>query len=548
MSASPLIGLFAEARAEFARLLAELAPYGLTVDPATELREGEGLLCYYDLGDGHIHLSLPDPTRPLGAFAGILYRNLLGLADEAEFAALIRLQLPWLLAHELGHYFRHQCGRFGADLWFEEQVANQFASALTEHRLDPAAREALIGLLRRVLAHLGPQVGVSDLAAATFLDPIQALGAAGVLRRATVRSIEIVQELFGQSSEAILGIAPSISGALRGSLEQRRGAIDVFNDEYAAGLARYVYLQYGWMLLELQTPERPYVDGVARQHLGRSVELLGAPGRGNAASAEAITACYFAHVALRGRGGALSRYFFKRYRSLLLGQIEGALVAADRSALQVDLRCLIDDDDDDELGTLDALNFLAPPALRRLFPAALAAAGAPARPTWCFPDESDRRLFALAEGAADEAAATTLARLDQLALSDVYRGLSAELLVDLTAIMQRVHVSASDALIWQGSDNDDVFLIVVGGFEVRAIHGEGEVILGHLGPGDIAGELAFLRGEPRAATLRATCPSECLVLRAASLRVLAYEHPALPMRLARMLARQICTRPLTPTG
>ncbi len=548
MTASPLVGLFAEARAEFERLLAELAPYGLVLDPATELREGQGILCYYDLGDGHIHLSLPDPTNPLGVFQAIIFRGLLGLADDDELAALIRLQLPWLLAHELGHYFRHRCGRFGADLWFEEQVANQFASALTEHRLDPGARETLSRLLRRVLGHLGPQVGASDNAVATFLDPIQALGAAGVLRRATVRSIEVVQELFGQSSEAILRLAPAMSGALRASLEQRRGAIDVFNDEYVAGLARYAYLQFGWMLLELQTPERPYVDGVARQHLGRSVELLASPGPGSATSAAAIATCFHAHAALRGQGDVLPRYFFKRYRSLLLGRIEEAVVAAGSRALQVDLRCLVDSDDDDELGTLDALTFLAPPALRALFPATLAAVGPPSRASWSFPHDTDGRLFALAEGAADEAAATTLARLEQLERSEVYRGLSSELLLDLTALMQRVHVSPGDVLIWQGSDNDDVFLIVRGAFEVRAHDGEHETLLGHLGPGDIAGELAFLRGDVRAATLRAIHPSECLVLRAASLRVLAYEHPALPMRLARMLARRVAGRPPMTTG
>ncbi|MCB9106942.1 MAG: hypothetical protein H6633_22255 [Anaerolineales bacterium] len=44
----------------------EFAAYGLEADPGIELRQGNGVLCYYSLEDRHIYLSVPDFSRPVG--------------------------------------------------------------------------------------------------------------------------------------------------------------------------------------------------------------------------------------------------------------------------------------------------------------------------------------------------------------------------------------------------------------------------------------------------------------------------------------------------
>ena len=183
---------------------------------------------------------------------------------------------------------------------------------------------------------------------------------------------------------------------------------------------------------------------------------------------------------------------------------------------------------------------LVPPALRGLFPAALRDAPAPDAPL-PLPCETDARLWAhVAAGADDPAAATTLARLGELDRAEVYRALPAELQLEITRCLHRVRLTAHEVLFWEGSTNDDVFMLISGALEVvRGAGSAAERHLARVSPGELVGDMAFVSGEPRSATLRATAPSELLVLRSAALRRLAFEHPALPMHIARVLARRL---------
>ena len=56
--------LFQLGRQSLQALIDELAVHDVTVDPALELRQGEGLLSYYSLQDEQIYLSVPDPCQP----------------------------------------------------------------------------------------------------------------------------------------------------------------------------------------------------------------------------------------------------------------------------------------------------------------------------------------------------------------------------------------------------------------------------------------------------------------------------------------------------
>lgn len=542
-SASPLSGLFDDAKARFEKLRAELAIYGLVVPPSVELREGQGLLCYYDLQDGNIHLSLPDPSHPLGVFQAAIFRSLLRCADDAELASLIRLILPMLLAHELGHYFRHRSGRFGADLWFEEQVANQFAAAVIEHRFPPKERDELTRFMHRTLDHLASEVDSKHIATESYLDPLQALGASGLLGQQTVRILELFQGLFSVSPEQILRAAPRIPTEVLERLAQRQETIDGFNDTYTSGLARYVYFQFGWMLIELETPEQHYVDEVAQQHFGLDRPLLPLIAHSQTPTEEEIFTAFRAYKHLAPTSLAASRYFFKRYRSLLLDRIAQATETkgGNRKRLDVDVRRFLESQDAEDPRTLDFLATLVDADERALFPVALAER--PPRSVGlsianALQCETDARLYRhVVEGGADPAAAATLARIEQLDASEVFRALPAELLIRLTHLLCRVRVPAGETLIWKGSMNDDVFMLVSGELEVLVDPDERRI--GTVSRGEMVGDMAFLTGEPRSATLRATKDTECLVLRSVSLKLLAYEHPELMTRFARVIAKRL---------
>jgi hypothetical protein len=129
--------LFELAQQYFVDFLREFAAYGILADPRMELRAGNGMLCYYDLQDGHIYLALPDPNDPVGRLQLLFLRSLLHTTSQDELLNFLRLFIPHLIAHELAHHFRHRYGLFTANLWHEEQVANQLAVAVTKHRLAP---------------------------------------------------------------------------------------------------------------------------------------------------------------------------------------------------------------------------------------------------------------------------------------------------------------------------------------------------------------------------------------------------------------------------
>ncbi len=132
-------------------------------------------------------------------------------------------------------------------------------------------------------------------------------------------------------------------------------------------------------------------------------------------------------------------------------------------------------------------------------------------------------------------------RLSVLLGTAFYGGLPAALLFDLALVALPLHLGVGEALTWQGAVDDDVYLVVSGSLEilVASSPSEAPVSLGILAAGEVVGEVSFLSGEPRSATLVAREPTECLVLAALSMRLLGYAHPELLLRLGRLLARRL---------
>lgn len=544
MHPSPLAGLFDEAVSRFEHFRADLAAHGLDIGADTHLCRGDGVLCHYDRGDGNIHLSLPDPSDPLGRFTAAVFQSVLHCDDEADLADLVRLLLPTLIAHELGHLLRDRHGLFGDDLWFEEQVANRMAAALTQHLYTASQRATLIRKMRRTLHHLAQSVGSEHLAVSSYMDPLKAFAASGLLAPTAVRSLQLVQRLLSLSPERVLRAMPHAPHAVLDRFAERRETIADFNEDYSAGVARYVYFQFGWLLIQLESAEHCYVDEVAQLHLMRPAVLLPRIEPQAEPQADWIRSCFDAHRTLAVRAPAASAYFLKRYRSLLLDKVLAAQAGMDEAGAALDgqARRLIESQIEEDAGALDLLAAVAPPELRSLFPGAMAAR-AEALPASNFACETDRRLWRQADGGGDdEAAASTLDRLIQLHASEVYRTLSAELMLAMCHAMFQVRLPAGRLLIEQGSPNDDVFIVTRGAFDVLVAAGGTERRVAGMVPGEIVGDMAFLTGEPRTASIRAAQPSTCLVLRATDLKRLAFEHPTVLMRMARVIVRRLAER------
>src|SRR5262245_2776171 len=115
--------LFSFGKRCFAEITKELTCYGVEVDPKMEVRRGRGVLCYYDLGDGHIYLALPDTSSPIGKLQAMVLASTLALSGEDELFKLFELFIPHLVAHEIAHHLRHKYGLFGDNKWEEEQIA-----------------------------------------------------------------------------------------------------------------------------------------------------------------------------------------------------------------------------------------------------------------------------------------------------------------------------------------------------------------------------------------------------------------------------------------
>jgi hypothetical protein len=145
--------LFELGRQTLYALRAELAAYNIAIDPRLEVRQGAGLLCHYSLHDGHIYLSLPDPTTAQGKFKLLLYRALMNVDSNDEVMHLLKLFIPWLVAHEMGHHLRHKAGLFSADLWAEERIANQLAFAFIHGRLALVEKQEILAALAQALAN-----------------------------------------------------------------------------------------------------------------------------------------------------------------------------------------------------------------------------------------------------------------------------------------------------------------------------------------------------------------------------------------------------------
>jgi hypothetical protein len=535
------VDLFERGRECLQRQVAELASYGVAVDPALDLRRATGLLCFYDLEDGQIHFSPPTVDTPLEALRLQLVAALLGSPDTDRLLEFFALFTPRVIAHELGHHLRHHHGLFGDDLWHEEQVANQLASALTKQRLSPAERAFAIDFLRTALRGLDPHVPTGAAALLAYDNLLDALTALGHIGEAEQESMEALERLLSVSTEQILAAQGDLATDLGAELDQRARVITTFNDAYVSNLLEYMYAQMSWTYVDLISPRRHYVDEFARIHLQRQPALLPRPQAPSPPRAIEVQACYRAAEELRSSCETAADYFEKRYRALLLRALQewkrpdGTPLLGRATLAHLESWSQPDTDE------LDYAAQLAPRELRDLAPGRIGESLEAARPVEAdLPDETDRRIWRHAAlGAADEAAANTLERLRLLGAAALFRAVPAEAMLDLVHSSCRIHLAPGEALIWEGDRDNNLYVVAGGELDIFMPEGEEQRLIGTYGAGRVVGEFAFLTREPRIATVRARTATDCLVIDDNELQILCVAYPSILIEMARGLVHRI---------
>ncbi|MGQ0602165.1 MAG: cyclic nucleotide-binding domain-containing protein [Anaerolineales bacterium] len=539
-------GLFAFAQLCFRNFLEEFAHYGIESDPGLQLRQGNGMLCYYDMKDRQIYLSLPNLSEPVGKLHMLFLRSLLGCESQDELWQFFYLLIPHVIAHELAHHFRHRYGQFTDNLWYEEQVANQLAVAVTKHRLTPDEKTFARKVLPRAIESLSVKMESKHIAADSYHNILHALNVSGQIGDAALENIEMVHKYFAVKPEDILKGTGQLSPEILERLEQRDDIIDSINDEYASDAIRYIYYHIGWLYLALTGRETQYVEEFARAHLNRRAELLPLVGDDEADPDEkAVQACFKAYRETISISETGSRYFYKRYRRLLLSKLQAmALLApSQREQLKEEAGALLEmwRGREKESDALIYLAQLAPPALRRLFPQVIGEHLDPGLSLLRdLPTPTDARLWRrLVLRDEDAGAANTLHRLALLDQADIFRPLPAEVMLEITHNLCRVRLDTGEMVIWEGEVNDDVYLLVAGELEVGVMRERAFTRFDAIQPGEVFGEMAFFTREPRKAAVRAARPSECFVLKGSDLRLFAFKHPSILMQIAGVLARRL---------
>lgn len=539
------VDLFALGQEYFNKFLKEFASYGLEADSGIELRRGTGLLCYYSLEERHIYLSVPDLNNPLGKLQTLFLRSLLGCESNQELLDFFKLFIPHVIAHELAHHYRHRYGLFDDSLWHEEQVANKLAVAVVKHRLAPQEKERAKKFLRRAIETLSAKMEEKNIAVDSYYSVLHALNVSGQIGVSDFEEMELMQTALGVPAEEMLKGSGQLDEEQLERLEQRGDLIENIDEQYASDQIKYIYYHVGWLYLDLTSRETEYVDEFARNYLNLGVNLLPLIRPLESPTGQMVQACFKAYQDTAPHSATAGRFFYKRYRSLLLAKLQSVELAlpAQTDRLRREAGLILESWSEEKSDTLDYLSQLAPASLRPLFPHLIAGQLDPRLEVLThLPTETDRRLWQHSTGQTeDEAAQNTLHRLELLDQTDIYRPLPAEVMLEFVHRFCLVKYAPGEAVIWENERNDDVYFLIAGKLEVFVTQNGDPVWVGVISPGQMFGELAFFTEDPRTATVRAAAPSECFVLTDADLQLLAYKHPPILMQMAGALAKRLAS-------
>jgi NTE family protein len=116
------------------------------------------------------------------------------------------------------------------------------------------------------------------------------------------------------------------------------------------------------------------------------------------------------------------------------------------------------------------------------------------------------------------------------------------LIHELASICSFMSVPGGACVVRKGEESDAVYLIVTGIFGAYGQTADGqEILLNRMEVGEIIGEVGFLTGEPRSATVKALRNSELLRISKADLSLVVSRCPNLLFTMCRTLVRHLQT-------
>lgn len=129
---------------------------------------------------------------------------------------------------------------------------------------------------------------------------------------------------------------------------------------------------------------------------------------------------------------------------------------------------------------------------------------------------------------------------------DLFYGMDAEEIAVCRSFMDERAFMAGDVLAAQGSISDELYCITVGRLDISLDNGEegqaGALRLASFTAGAVVGEMSFIDGAPRSASITAHGPTQCLALSQTTFKEIEAAHPTIAVALVNNLARSISYR------
>jgi CRP-like cAMP-binding protein len=113
---------------------------------------------------------------------------------------------------------------------------------------------------------------------------------------------------------------------------------------------------------------------------------------------------------------------------------------------------------------------------------------------------------------------------------------------EILSLGSRVHMDAGQAVYQQDEPGGDLLVLLTGSVVVGVVARSGEIQLAELGPGAVLGELSFLLGGNRSASVRTTVPSTFLRFTNQAFQQLLSSHSPAAFQVLYNVARSVAGR------
>ncbi|MGE4139201.1 MAG: cyclic nucleotide-binding domain-containing protein [Planctomycetota bacterium] len=265
----------AAARAALDEVAQLLAPFGLALDPALEVRAEANPCPGYVHAERAISFCPPVVEVSRDRLRWLFFARVMGCKNLDEAREFYAVGLPLLIAHEATHHLRLTRGRAVESPFVEEQVCNAMAVALLE--ASPRWRTTLPAL-RAVCARMRARLAADfvDCPGAAFLPSVgEQLVAEGRVAREELARVAAMAREQQLALDEVVRLLPGLERSeVLGAEEARARAREEVDVHYTEDPARYWFMGLCWLDAYLEREPRPGLLELVREHLLEAGEGL----------------------------------------------------------------------------------------------------------------------------------------------------------------------------------------------------------------------------------------------------------------------------------